>query len=129
VEKQHRNLVVLGRLWKGIADYATERGGRYLLGCSSLTSQDPAEGAAAYEEISRKHLPEPAWRTVPLPAYACPLDKKSSADIPKLLRAYLTVGAKICGPPALDRQFKTIDFLTLMDLETMSAKTRERYFT
>ena len=47
----------------------------------------------------------------------------------KLLRAYLTVGAKICGPPALDRQFKTIDFLTLMDLETMSAKTRERYFS
>ena len=129
VEKQHRNLVVLGRLWKGIADYATERGGRYLLGCSSLTSQDPAEGAAAYEEILRKHLPEPAWRTVPLPAYACPLDRKSSAEIPKLLRAYLTVGAKICGPPALDRQFKTIDFLTLMDLATMSAKTRERYFT
>jgi len=35
--------------------------------------------------------------------------------IPKLLRAYLTVGAKICGPPALDRQFKTLDFLTLLD--------------
>ena len=129
VEKQHRNLIVLGLLWKGIADYATERGGRYLIGCSSLTSQDPSEGAAAYEELSRKHLPEPAWRTVPLPAYACPLDQKSAAAIPKLLRAYLTVGAKICGPPALDRQFKTIDFLTLMDLETMSAKTRERYFT
>jgi putative hemolysin len=129
VEKQHRNLIVLGRLWKGIADYTSERGGRYLLGCSSLTSQDPAEGAAAYAELSRKYLPEPAWRTVPLPAYACPLDRKSSAEIPKLLRAYLTVGAKICGPPALDRQFKTIDFLTLMDLETLSAKTRERYFT
>jgi putative hemolysin len=129
VEKQHRNLIVLGLLWKGIADYATERGGRYLIGCSSLTSQDPAEGAAAYEELSRRHLPEPAWRTVPLPAYACPLDQKSSAAIPKLLRAYLTVGAKICGPPAMDRQFKTIDFLTLMDLETMSAKTRERYFS
>jgi putative hemolysin len=129
VEKQHRNLIVLGRLWKGIADYTSERGGRYLLGCSSLTSQDPAEGAAAYAELSRKYLPQPAWRTVPLPAYACPLDRKSSAEIPKLLRAYLTVGAKICGPPALDRQFKTIDFLTLMDLETLSAKTRERYFT
>jgi putative hemolysin len=64
-----------------------------------------------------------------LPTYACPLDQKSAAAIPKLLRAYLTVGAKICGPPALDRLFKTIDFLTLMDLETMSAKTRERYFS
>jgi putative hemolysin len=129
VEKQHRNLIVLGQLWKGIADYATERGGRYLIGCSSLTSQDPAEGAAAFEEMAVKHLAEPAWRTVPLPAYTCPLDRKSSADIPKLLRAYLTVGARICGPPAMDRQFKTIDFLTMMDLETMSAKTRERFFS
>ncbi len=40
VHRQHRNLVVLGLLWKGIADYARERGGRYLIGCSSLTSQD-----------------------------------------------------------------------------------------
>ena len=129
VEKQHRNLIVLGLLWKGIADYATQRGGRYLIGCSSLTSQNPGEGAAAYEELSRKYLPEPAWRTLPLTAYACPLDQKTAAEIPKLLRAYLTVGAKICGPPALDRQFKTIDFLTLMDLATMSQKTRVRYFS
>jgi len=28
VHRQHRNLFVLGLLWKGIADYATQRGGR-----------------------------------------------------------------------------------------------------
>ena len=47
VHQQHRNLVVLGMLWKGIADYAKAHGGRYLCGCSSLTSQDPAVGASA----------------------------------------------------------------------------------
>jgi putative hemolysin len=31
-------------LWKGIFRYACETGTRYLVGCSSLTSQDPAEG-------------------------------------------------------------------------------------
>jgi putative hemolysin len=45
-----------------------------------------------------------------------------------LLRAYLTLGAKICGPPALDRQFKTIDFLTLVDLVKMPALARQRFF-
>ena len=44
VHLQHRNLVVLGMLWKGIADYAQQHGARYLLGCSSITSQDPAVG-------------------------------------------------------------------------------------
>lgn len=48
--------------------------------------------------------------------------------IPKLLRAYLTLGAKICGPPALDKNFKTIDFLTLLDLETMSELNWRRFF-
>jgi putative hemolysin len=47
--------------------------------------------------------------------------------IPKLLRAYLSLGAKICGPPALDRQFKTIDFLTMMDLDALSASARARF--
>jgi putative hemolysin len=47
---------------------------------------------------------------------------------PKLLRAYLGVGARICGPPVLDRDFKTIDFLTLLDIESMSVTARAHFF-
>ena len=130
VHRQHRNLLVLGLLWKGIADYASERGARYLIGCSSLTSQDPAAGASAYSELCRNHLAAPAWRTTPLPTHAVPLEvvTEEPVSIPKLLRAYLTIGGKICGPPALDAQFKTIDFLTLLDIEALPAATRERFF-
>jgi putative hemolysin len=39
----------------------------------------------------------------------------------------MNVGAKICGPPALDRQFSTIDFLTLVDLQNLSAQAKERF--
>ena len=129
VHQQHRNLVVLGLLWKGIANYARERGGRYLCGCSSITSQDPAVGASAYAELFRKHLAPAACRTRPLPAFDCPLDHlaEEPPNIPKLFRAYLSIGAKICGPPALDRQFKTIDFLTLLDLHAMPALVRARF--
>lgn len=129
VHPQHRNLVVLGMLWKGIADYAKTHGGRYLIGCSSITSQDPAVGASAYADLCRRHLVQPEWYTRPLPAYDCPLNQLAaeSVKIPKLLRAYLTLGAKICGPPALDRQFKTIDFLTLLDLQTMSLLARQKF--
>ena len=130
VHRQHRNLIVLGLLWKGIADYAKERGARYLIGCSSLTSQDAAVGASAYTELCRKkHLADQPWRTQPTAAFECPLDRLAEEEtkIPKLLRAYLTIGAKICGAPALDRQFGTIDFLTLLDLEAMPAGARERF--
>ncbi len=131
VDRQHRNLVVLGLLWKGIADYARENGARYLFGCSSLTAQDPAVGASAYSDLCRKHLVAPDLRTTPLPRFECSLAQLAEEPvvIPKLLRAYLTLGAKICGPPALDRQFKTIDFLTLVDLETLHPLAKQRFLS
>jgi len=45
----------------------------------------------------------------------------------KLLRAYLAIGAKICGPPAIDREFGTIDFLTLLDLNSLPAIVRPHF--
>jgi putative hemolysin len=129
VHQQHRNLAVLGLLWKGIADYATSRGGRYLIGCSSITSTDPAVGASAYTQLSRIALPPVQFRTRPLPAFECSLEHLAAepVKIPKLLQAYLSVGAKICGPPALDAHFKTIDFLTFIDLNTLSEAARKRF--
>lgn len=130
VHRQHRNLAVLGMLWQGIADYAKNRGARYLMGCSSITTQDPAVGASAYLELFRKHLSAPAWRTRPLPLYDCSLAQLTAepVKIPKLLRAYLALGAKICGPPALDRHFKTVDFLTVLDVEALPPLAKARFF-
>lgn len=129
VHQQHRHLTVLGLLWKGIAEYAGRAGARYLCGCSSLSEQDPRIGASAYAELCRRHLAQPEFRTQPRAPYECPLDQlaEEAPKIPKLLRAYLSLGAKICGPPALDQGFKTIDFLTLLDLDAMPAAARERF--
>jgi len=128
VHRDHRSSEVLYLLWRGIALYAINHGGRYLIGCSSLTSQDPAHGTAVYGAM-REHLVEPHLRTTPQPAFAMLLTSPENASdkIPKLLRAYLAVGAKICGPPAIDREFKTIDFLTLLDLETLHPRVHARF--
>jgi putative hemolysin len=131
VHRQHRNPAVLGLLWKGIGGYCRQHGARYLLGCSSITSQDPAVGAAVYTRLCRKHLSPLPWRTRPRPAFDCPLSHLTEEEpsIPKLLRAYLGLGATICGPPALDRCFKTIDFLTLLDLKVLPLPARERFLS
>ena len=119
IHADHRNFTVLNLLWKGIAGYAQERGARYLLGCSSLTSQDESVGAAAYKRLTPNLAPL-AWRTRPLPAFECTMDMVApqAPRIPRLLSAYLALGAAICGPPAIDRAFRTIDFLTWLDLES-----------
>lgn len=130
VQQAHRNVMVLGLLWKGIAAYACHHGARYLVGCSSLTSVDPAVGATTYANLYRRHIAPMQWRTHPRSAVACPLDRllDEPPHVPKLLRAYLSLGAWICGPPAIDREFGTIDFLTLLDLERLSGPARARFF-
>ena len=134
VAAAHRNQSVLGLLWRGIADYAQAREARYLVGCSSLTSQDPAEGLAAYGQLARRNLAAEAWRTRPLPAWRCEADDADVAEwaqrgvkIPRLMTAYLAAGAAVCGEPAIDRGFKTIDFLTWMDLRTMPARVLRKF--
>ena len=122
IHQEHRSAQVLMLLWKAIAKYGMQRGCRYLLGCSSLTSQDAGAGAAVYGRL-KKFLVRPELQTRPQRGFACDLDgpalEEEAGKVPKLLRAYLTIGAQICGPPALDAEFKTIDFLTLLDLASL----------
>jgi putative hemolysin len=129
VRKDHRKLAVLNLLWRGIAIYATERRAHYLIGCSSLTSQDGGVGLATYEALRAEHLVEERFRTAPVGEFRIAPQPIATEPpvIPKLLRAYLSLGAKVCGPPALDQEFKTIDFLTLLDLRTLPVAVRNHF--
>ena len=51
----------------------------------------------------------------------------TQGKVPKLLKTYLAIGARIAAPPAWDRDFRTIDFLTLLDLKLLSAAARNRF--
>ncbi len=124
VHQDHRNMHVLSMLWRGISAYARQHSCRYMLGCSSLTSQDPVEGLALFDRLAQDHLAPRELLTEPLPGWRCqpsttPIPQAPPPKAPKLLSAYLSLGAKICAPPALDQEFKTIDFLTLLDLENL----------
>lgn len=130
IDREHRTPEVLTLLWRGIAQYANDLGLRYLLGCSSLNSCDPAEGWQLYRQLASYRV-SPEFETVPTEAFACP---ESSADesaievkVPKLLKTYLAIGARIAAPPAWDREFRTIDFLTLLDLKLLPSAVRNRF--
>lgn len=130
VHEQYRNTSVLHMLWKGITRYAQSCGARYLIGCSSLSSQDEDAGIALYETLLEKYLVAPSLRTQPVEDRRC---KPSGAQVPpprrpRLFQAYLDISARVCGPPAIDREFKTIDFLTLVDLQALPDRVRKRFF-
>jgi len=128
IHREHRSSEALHLLWRGIARYALVNGGRYMMGCCSLTSQDAEMGRAVYESL-HNCMAEPALLTRPTLAFALPEAREGMLEgrAPKLLRAYLTIGAKICSEPAIDRAFKTIDFLTLLDLQTLHPRVAKRF--
>lgn len=123
IARPYRNRRVLYLLWRGLADYVLAHGKRYLFGCSSLTSQDPAVGLRADADLVRSGHRHPGFEVLPLPGLACEDDGTwrtlPPVRLPILFHTYLRHGAKVCGPPAIDREFKTIDFLMVIDLAAM----------
>lgn len=129
----HRNSRVLFLLWKGLAEYAVAQRKRYLFGCCSLTSQDMAEGEKARRRIETGGFYHQDFFVEPRSEYVCKPEPVSVAEaddnweLPKLFLTYMRFGAKVCSPPAIDREFKTIDFFVMFDLETISEKYRRMF--
>jgi putative hemolysin len=129
IDRDHRTSEVLTLLWRGIAQYAQFYDLRYLIGCSSLNSRDPWEGWSMYRQLMPFLASQPL-RTRPTSTYELPTHANETAvevKIPKLLKTYIAVGARICGEPAWDRDFGTIDFLTLLDLAQLSPAAKHRF--
>jgi putative hemolysin len=146
IDSAHRTPEVLTLLWRGIAQYACGMGLRYLIGCSSLNSQDPAEGWQMVRQLDAFRVAA-EFETRVIEGFACPTehegrnaqqtagttsqtlngDAPTQVKVPRLLRTYLALGARIAAPPAWDRGFGTIDFLTLLDLKALTPAARNRF--
>ena len=133
VARSHRSTQVLFLLWKGLAAYMTHNAKRFLFGCSSLTSQDPREGVAMLRYLEASGFMHPEIHVPPLPGLDCFIEGEPPApatrqDVPPLFRIYLRHGAKVAGPPAIDREFKTVDFLTIFDIDAMPGRMHRLFF-
>lgn len=106
---------------------------RYFFGCCSLSSQEPQEGLRAFNQLERQGQLHPSLFIPPHKGFECVPEGYfvvggQEVLLPKLFQTYLRFGARVCGPPAIDRAFKTIDFLILFDAAEMSAQTRRLFF-
>jgi putative hemolysin len=134
IHREHRTPEVLTLLWRGIAQYANDMELRYLIGCSSIPSRNPEDGWEMYRQLDRYRV-SPEFETLTTAAYACVAQQHSTqaprstvpVKVPKLLKTYMAIGARIAAPPAWDREFGTIDFLTLLDLKLLSSSARNRF--
>ncbi len=132
IHRDHRSGRVLYLLWRGLAKYLQLAGKRYLFGCCSITSQNPAEGEAfhnylldhAYMHNSIEIKVQTDFECLSLAKYH---EFNDQVKLPQLFRLYMDIGTKVCSPPALDKIFKTIDFLILLDLESLSDQSKSLF--
>lgn len=129
IEKNHRNGRVLYLLWKGIAEYMKMTESRYLFGCCSITSTDPREGWIVMDYLQEQGYQHEKYYLDTKPKFECPeVERDENAwkevKLPQLFRLYIKLGAKILSKPALDIEFKTIDFLILVDISKLDEETK-----
>ena len=133
IAKEHRNTKVLFLLWKGLASYLKQAGKQFFFGCCSIFSDDVLVGEKAYRKLLDDDCLHPDLWIRPR-QNAIYLDSEISenegpVELPNLFNMYLRMGAKVCGPPMIDREFGTIDFFVVFDVQTMNEKYRKMFFS
>jgi len=138
VHPDYRNGVTISLLWEGIHAYMLASDTRYMFGCSSIKTMDKEEIKHIYyylkqqNHITDEHKVRPRGK-FNVHGLRRHLRKHPHSHgvvesievlqkIPSLLQSYLKAGAKVCGSPAIDKSFRCIDFLTLLDVADMGEK-------
>lgn len=131
VAAAHRNGRVIHLLWRGLAHYLAWNDKRYIFGCCSVPTLDEAAGWSVFASLEDKGAVAHGSVCDPLPALRCDrprTERQVEVEMPALFKTYLFLGAKVFSRPALDRAFKVIDFLVVLDTDRMASRLRERFF-
>ena len=116
VDVTYRNGATIAVLWGELAEVLNEGGYRYLMGCASISMQDGGiQAHAIMQRLRERYLCTEHLRAEPKhPLPQLDLPGNVIAEMPPLLKAYMRLGAKICGEPCWDRDFQVADVFILL---------------
>ena len=116
VDVAYRNGATIAVLWGELAEVLNEGGYRYLMGCASISMQDGGiQAHAVMQRLRERYLCTEHLRAEPRhPLPQLDLPGNVIAEMPPLLKAYMRLGAKICGEPCWDKDFQVADVFILL---------------
>lgn len=124
IDPRYRGGAVITVLWARLAQYMLENDIRYLVGCASVVLDNSYNVAAIDRRIRERYWSTARRRVTPRHC----LDHLSgdandaSFKMPPLLKAYLRMGAEVCGAPYWDPAFNCLDYFILMAVERLPAR-------
>jgi len=124
VHPDYRDGGTITQLWGGLADYISNNGYEYVIGCASISMADGGHYAASvFNKLYKLYAAPSEYRVVPHhPLPLAKLNTNLDAIIPPLVKGYLRLGAYIAGEPAWDKEFNTADLFILLPVARMNPK-------
>ncbi len=123
VHPAHRTGPVIMLLWGGIFRFMREHRYSHLIGCASVSMRDGGGVAASlWDQFGASKMVDSTLECFPKTPLNLGRISRAAAEAPPLIRAYLRVGARICGEPNWDPDFNTADFVMLLGLGSMNPR-------
>ena len=119
---------VISNLWKLIHKYAIVNNYHHICGVTSV-NLNVSDVSFLYKAlVERNHLAPIEYQVRPRVPYPIVenIPSQPGVMIPKLLKAYLKMGAWVCGEPYWDRDFSSADFFTLISIKNLSERYKSR---
>jgi putative hemolysin len=130
ISAEFRQGSAIAVLWSGLAAFIQLHGFDYLFGCASMPlGEDDIQAAAIMNRLRRQAMVESDLRVIPKTPLRTTQVSETILDapLPALLRAYVRLGAKVCGEPCRDPDFEVADVLMLLDVDQLNP-TYSRHF-
>lgn len=129
VHPAYRNGATIAVLWSELAEAMNQGGYRYLMGCASIPMRDGGiQAQAIMQRLRERYLCTELLHASPKnPLPALELPENVTAQVPALLKAYMRLGAKICGEPCWDPHFQTADVFILLKRDELCPRYAKHF--
>ncbi|MEZ5489730.1 MAG: GNAT family N-acyltransferase [Gammaproteobacteria bacterium] len=131
VDPDYRQGPAIVELWSGLSRFVIDYKIDYFFGSASIGVSDGGMIAKVImDKIRQTSMADDRWKVIPkipLPQLPPNANEIVSAPLPPLLKAYFRLGAKACGEPCYDADFKCADILVLVDMANVNTRY-VRYF-
>lgn len=128
IHPDYRNGSTISVLWQGLARIMVMTDVDYLIGCASISLEDGGANAKAIMDRLREKFPTPDRRVYPYKSLPRPAATHLGAPgMPSLLKAYLRIGATICGEAYWDTDFNVADVFVFVSRNKID-KRYSRHF-
>jgi len=127
VHPDHQTPDTMRLIWAGLARVVDRTGAARLIGCTSFTGTDPEAFAQALALLAARHLGPEGVRPRAIATEAVDFAPRAAqqpgpqalAQLPPLLRAYLSLGGWVGSDLVIDRDLGTCHVCTCVEIATM----------